>query len=408
MSIFSQALAFVAGVLIIRSLDRVDYAAYSLSSTILGAVVIIADAGINSAMMAAAARADQAGRFAALLAAALRWRRTIWAIAIVPTLGLLLFLLVSSGTSLVAAVLIAVLTGALSFNSLSIGLLSIDYQISGRFTALQVLDIVNAGLRVALIGVAAMIGVGGVLIYLSLGLVIGIAQRGLMARAISSRHAALPFTPEDRRIFGAAIRSTLAVSVFLIVGDQLVNVLLVLRGNPLAIADVAALGRFAVAFGLVNGVMANIAAPYIARAGGTRRDVLRASCAVVCAYGLICVAYVLGVVLFEPLLLQVLGPRYDHLRSELVVVAAGAAVSNFASWGLGLVTHSRGWLAHSWLYGPLLALWALWGLLVPDVSTTLGACALAATLGLPLLISQAIRIVAGVRGLEPRKAEVIP
>lgn len=396
----SQALAFGAGIIVVRSLTRQDYASYSLSTTIISAVVVLADAGINSTMMAAAARVENAGRFRPLLAAALRWRRVVWAIAVVPMLALLFYLLLGTGVAPVVAAVVCALTGALSFNSLSVGLASIEYQISGRFSALQIMDVASNALRLALLATAGLLGVAGVILYLVLGLLIGVAQQRVMLSRISARHVDGPLTGSDSALFSRAIRSTVIVSLAIVLGDQLVNFILVQRGNPLAVADIAALSRFALAFGLLNTVMANIAAPYVARAGSTRPAVLRASALVVGVYGAACAAYVVFVWLAAPLLLTILGPQYDHLRVEMVVLAVGSAVSNFASWGTGLITHARGWLAHSWIYGVLLVLWAVYGYFVADVSTTLGAVTLVATLALPSLVSQIIRLVAGFRGLE--------
>jgi O-antigen/teichoic acid export membrane protein len=126
LGLVSQALAFVVGVLVIRSLDRTEYVSYSLSGAIVAAVAIIADSGIASTLTAAAARAENATRFRALLTAALRRRRTVWGVAIAPTLALLVYLLLKAGIAPVPALIVAALTGALSYNSLSIGLAAID------------------------------------------------------------------------------------------------------------------------------------------------------------------------------------------------------------------------------------------------------------------------------------------
>lgn len=395
LGLVSQVLTFVVGIVIIRSLSKLDYTAYSLSATITGAVVILADSGINSTLMAAAARAENSRRFRALFSAALRWRRLIWTAVILPALALLLYLLLLAGSPVLLSVLLTVLTGALSLNTLSLGLVNIDFQLSGQYRTVQGLGAINAAARVLLIGGAAVFGLSSVLYYLVIALSIGTAQRIVMTKRVHARHEDAPPTAADQRLFGRAVRSTIAVGAFIILGEQLVNVILVQRGNALAVADITALGRFAVAFSLPNAVMANLAAPLLARAGESRAGVARASGQVVFAYALACGAYVGGVMLFSPLLLQILGPQYDHLRTELLVVSIGAAVSNFASSGIGQVVHARGWVTHSWTYGLFLAVWILYAVFFANVSTTLGAATLSAALCVPLLLSNMVRLVGG-------------
>jgi hypothetical protein len=404
LGLVSQALAFVVGVLVIRSLDRTEYVSYSLSGAIVAAVAIIADSGIASTLTAAAARAENATRFRALLTAALRRRRTVWGVAIAPTLALLVYLLLKAGIAPVPALIVAALTGALSYNSLSIGLAAIDYQLGGRTKILQGLDVLNAALRVGFVLLGGLLGVDSAIYYVLLALAIGLLQMRIMTRQVRARHPVASVTSEDETLFTRAVRSTLASTVFLIIGEQLVNVILVQRGNPLAIADITALSRFALAFSVVNVVVGNLVVPYLAKAGATRGVVARKATSAVLAYAVVCAAYVGGVIVAAPLLLRILGPQYDHLHTELVIIAVGTALSNFAFSGIGMVVHARGWVAHSWTQGIFLAGWIIYGCFFADVSTTTGAAVLAATLSLPVLLTNIVRTMGGLHALPTRES----
>ena len=82
---------------------------------------------------------------------------------------------------------------------------------------------------------------------------------------------------------------------------------------------------------------------------------------------------------------------------EFFVLVVGAAITNFASFGIGVITHARGWISFSWSYIPFAVIWLV---VVPQnvsTATSLGAATLAASLSIPLLLSQVVRLVVGVR-----------
>ena len=183
----------------------------------------------------------------------------------------------------------------------------------------------------------------------------------------------------------------------MIVGEQVVNVILTANGNTDGIAQIAALSRYALAFTVINSIVATIGASTIARAPARSRELLQGSAKYVGLYAALCTATVAALTLASPFLLFLLGPDYEELSVEFFVLVVGAAITNFASFGIGVITHARGWISFSWSYIPFAVIWLV---VVPQnvsTATSLGAATLAASLSIPLLLSQVVRLVVGVR-----------
>lgn len=398
LGVLAQTLAFAAGIVAIRSMSRLDYAAYSICIAITSAVAVISDSGIGSRLIAdaAAVNADRA-RASQIFAAALRARRAVWLVTMVPALGLLIYLLARSGFGWLFIAACCALVASGSFINLSISISSIEHQLGSKHAALQARGILSNAVRLALGLLAAVARAASSLVFLSISTLAALIQSMLMRRSMRSRVDDAKPQASDVRRFNAAIRSAVAASLVLILGEQWQNVVLVSHANSVAIADIAALNRFATAFALVNIVFGNLAAPWVARTENTRLALRRASSAVITPYVVIAIAYVAGLWLFAGPVLAILGSRYEALSVELVIIGAGSALANLSNYGIGIIIHARGWVATNWLFIPFAVVWAIVGLVAPGVGTTFGGCVYAATFALPVFLAALLRLIIGYR-----------
>src|SRR5271165_1615610 len=89
-----QIIGFGAGLLIVRSLPKREYAYYTIGNTMLSTILYLADSGISSALSAIGGRVWQDHqRLSSLFNTALRLRRQLGAVTVVLVVPVLIWLL---------------------------------------------------------------------------------------------------------------------------------------------------------------------------------------------------------------------------------------------------------------------------------------------------------------------------
>src|SRR5258708_30254576 len=79
-----QTLGFAAGILIVRSLPKREYAFYTIGNTMLATILLLADSGISSALTAIGGRVWQdSHRLGSFVTTALRLRRQLAIITVI-------------------------------------------------------------------------------------------------------------------------------------------------------------------------------------------------------------------------------------------------------------------------------------------------------------------------------------
>lgn len=402
----TQILAFLSGILVVRLLPTTEYAYFALASSLLSAIAVLSASGVSSRLISTVARLPRPSEEAnAAYSAAMRVRTGNLFIVSAVGLPFLAFLLLANGAPVSTAALTVIAVGLATVPALNIGIFTVELEVGRRFARIALGDLSAAAIRLALIGASAASGLLWAPVLLASGVISSTWQSSFVRRAARKTIALPPgFNAARTRQFRKAVAQTLPATLLMIVGEQSVNLMLTLAGNLEGIAQNSALSRFSVAFTLVNSVMGTLGASWISRAAGGRR-LIRTAGVYVLSYGAISVFFVVVVATFKEQLLLILGAQYSGLAHELMIVTIGAAVANFASYGLGVVNHARGWLSYSWTYAPGLAAWAIFAWLAIDRTTHLGAAVLLASLSLPLLLTQLVRLGGGVlsggqRGLD--------
>ncbi|MBB6391069.1 hypothetical protein [Microbacterium thalassium] len=383
-------------------MDKQDYALYAIALSALGLVTTLSDAGVNSKLLALAGEGAAAGKdVSPYFRAAMQFRRILAAAVVLPGLVLAIYLLFANGASPLILALSVLAIALTALAAISTSLVTVALQVFREYKSLQGTALWSAIVRLGLVAALFLLGVSSPPAFLFAGAIA--AAYLYLARSRTAKHHAdwgAGTHPVGREDFISASRSALPSALALILAEQLVTILLTINGNTDAIAEIAALTRFAVAFAVVNDVVRNIVAPSIARSAPTRSSVLRSLGQVSSVYLLLAVAYLTGLILAGPLLLSILGPEYAGLTPELAALGLGTVIVNFSRGGIGAINYARGWNRYSWSYIPFAVVWAIVGLSALDLSTTWGAIAFSASLALVGLASQVVRLVHGVLNLE--------
>jgi O-antigen/teichoic acid export membrane protein len=380
--IFVQLLGFASGILLIRHLSKADYAFFTIANTMLGAMNLLADSGIGSGLSSIGGRIwDQPNMLGLLIRTALHLRRTLGLVALCVVTPVLGFLLHRNGApvSLILPVVILVLS-SLSLE-LSNGVLSVIPRLLLQTGRLQRMDFLCALTRLSVIFLA-------VYIYLDTRVALAAATLSYFCEWLLLRRWVAEFTvfaphpdPAMKREMLGLVKRQGPNMVYYCLQGQVTVWLISVFGSRNSVADIGALGRFAIIFTLIGSVMNSIVTPRYARIR-ERSLLLRRYWQIVGIYAIIVVSFVVFATTFPGLFLAILGNKYTNLSHELTLIVAVNGLSAIVggAWGLNA---SRGWIAPTWVQVGIPVLFQIFCLHFVDVATISGAITFAASSLLP-------------------------
>lgn len=348
-----QAIGFLAGILLVRSLEQREYAYFTIANTMQGTINVLADIGISIGLFSIGGRVwHDRHRFGELITTALGLRRKLGAVAILIITPVLYFMLVRNGASLsyTALLISAVIFGLLV--QLSLGVLAVVPRLRSDIRKIQTIDLTGSIARLLVLvafmflflnaGVAIIVGSGALLLQYWL-------LRRYAAEVIDLRASE---NAEDRKAMIGFIRSQAANAVFFCLQGQITIFLISFFARRAgSVAEVGALGRLAMIFVILGNLLTNVFVPAFARCQDARklRWLYAGIVGGVAGFSLLVLG---GTAFFPNQFLFVLGHKYAHLQHELLLMVAGAVLNALTGtfWALNA---SKAWIAGSWLYIPL-------------------------------------------------------
>lgn len=368
-----QVLNAAAGFLLVRTMEKPDYAWFTIASGMSSALAILSDAGLGIAVTSIGGSIWQdKSSLKGLVHAALRLRRKLAAVSSVLIGGISLWLLVRNGTGLALALGLTALVLAPIWQISATAVLNVVNRLHSRNRQLQVADLVPALVRASLTAGLALLGVLSP--FTALGAVVtaqliqyGIVRRqvlpllGVGGGAAIDVHAA--------RIWKMVLQF-LPSSIFWCLQGQLTTWLISIFASTSEVADLGALNRLAIMYAVLGGPLGQFILPAFARTMDRRR------------LWLMTLVLVTGVIAFSGLLLAaawlkgnwflwLLGAKYAHLQRELLLVLAGMAIGNLSGivWGLN---NTRAWIRRVWLTIPVTLLSQVAAACMIDLSSVKG------------------------------------
>ena len=348
-----QLLAFASGILVVRTLSQAEYAYFTIANTMQGTINVLADVGISIGLISIGGRVwHDRRRFGELITTALHMRRKLGAVAVLIVSPILYYMLAKNGASpaYAAALVVIVVLGLLV--QFSLGVLSVVPRLRSDIDRIRNIDLTGAvGRLVILLALVA--------IFLNAGVAIAVASAALLLQYWMLRRyvAAVvdvdaPANDDDRRAMHGFIRGQAANSIFFCIQGQITVFLISFFGTDASsVAEIGALGRLAMIFGVLGNLLTNVFAPAFARCQSPRRLRWQYT-GIVGSVLAFSAALLLGAALLPEAFLFVLGNKYTHLEHELLLMIAGAVAGALINtiWALNA---SKAWVAGSWLYIPL-------------------------------------------------------
>jgi O-antigen/teichoic acid export membrane protein len=342
-----QALNFVCGIWVVRTLSVQEYAWYTIATTMLGACSVLSDIGVGAALMSVAGRLwpDRRKINSVFMLAFEARKKFFFAFGLVVFLAGVV-LLSRSHSPLMMSVGIMSLVVAVAFSQLNFDLIAVLPKLEQSLGVLQRMTISGAVLRLAFLSLI-LISPHAMTALLAALIAMGFQVWQIRRRYdLSDKDDGFSLA-EVKKEFSKVARRQAPASIYFCIQGQLNVILLGFFGNSTQVAQLGALGRISALFLVTQSVFSNILMP--------RFSVLKDKADMRKRYGqyvlmMLCiVAVFLGTAaLFPALMLSVLGGKYSGLHGELLLVVGSTSLYVIEGL-LYTLNMSRAWISPSWI-----------------------------------------------------------
>lgn len=366
-----QVLSATAGLLIVRTLAKQDYALFAIVNSMQAAANILADVGISMGVRSIGGKVcDDPVRYGQLLNAAFALRRWFAIVSLTVTIPLTALMLWRNGASwpVACGLCLTIIASILPLLSSSVWVTSL--QLHGQYRALQKVDLSNAVLRLSLVGGLAMVWLSSITAALT-------TAAGNWYKLLCVRKHAVQYadttqlaSKEDRREMIQLAKKLLPNSVFYCLQSQFSIWLISIFGNASHVAEVSALGRIALLFVVLNTTMDSVVTPRFARCQDPRL-LLQRYFQVLAGCVVLSILLTGSAEIFSKQFLWLLGPGYSNLRAELLLTLLNTVTSFLITTMWGINT-SRAWIKGARLYVPGTIAGQVISLMFLDLSTVRG------------------------------------
>ncbi|MBD1925830.1 polysaccharide biosynthesis protein [Trichocoleus sp. FACHB-90] len=366
-----KLLGLASGILLVRTLDKQEYAYFTIANTMQGTMNILADMGIGSGLSVIGGKVWQDRyRFGQLINTALKLKRYIAVIAIVAIAPILLWLLIGKGTSIIYAILISIVVLVELQFMLSNGVLTVVPRLHSQLKQIQTLDIIFVASRLGILWVAYLTFLNAAIAVFASSIASGLQYFFLRFWIRDSIDIEAPVHPEDSVVLLKIIKSQAPYFVFYCIQGQITIWLISVFGNTQNIAEVGALGRLGVLFSIIGAVMNSIILPAFARCQSIiqLRD---RYWQIIGGFCLLATIIVVFTAIFPKEIIWILGKQYTHLSQEVILVVISAMTSTLAATMWSINT-SKAWVQDSWLIVVSTVITQIFLLLILDVHTVKG------------------------------------
>lgn len=351
-----QLVAVVTGLLLIRAFDKPEYAAYVLVANGVTSMASLGDCGVTATLYAKGGAALSNGvNVGNVLKSANRFRLFSTGAACAIWSPLTFYLIVTNEADLIEALVLTIGSITVAWFTSKTLIYLVVVRLYERYTAANLILLGGALGRLVIVGCILALDRASLVSVVLIIAAVSYLEARVSRRAALSR---LTESVEDRPFplsgfKSNAIRSA-PVSVFYVIHGQLAILILAAYGDSASLAEIYAVGRYAVVFAILAGAVSQVATTRMSRADTQRVSAVWSKS--VCLYAVVAgLTYVVGHLASGPAL-GILGAGYADLDLEYRLMLAGGAVGQFAAL-LANLNNSRAYLRSNWLTVPISASW---------------------------------------------------
>lgn len=347
-----QAANALTGFMLIRSMDKMNYAWFTVAFGSQTMISVLADCGLTSSLTTLGGPiCREPARLSALVELIRRWRLKFMIASFVVILPATWWMLQKNSASfsqVVAVLILIVLTG---YAAIDTAVLIAAKKLSGNLPTILMAESLFSVIRLGF--VAVLFAIGGSAITALICSVVAYACELLFLRFHTVRHheTSNESDPSWVPAIRSQVRHVLPIGIWHCVQGQISTLVLTMFATTGRVAEIGALSRFGFVFVVMMLPLGHFLLPAIARCVDRvrLRKLINATLAsfaislfVLVLIGNFCSSYCL----------LLLGPNYQHLEVEFVwyLAATSLATIGHVVWGIAL---TRGWVHFGWLEIPL-------------------------------------------------------
>lgn len=366
-----QFIGLVSGIIIIRVLPTKEYALYTMANTMLGMMVVLADSGIASGVIAEGGKVwKDKEKMGVAINTGLDLRKKFAVGSLILALPILIYLLHYHGASwwMAAVIFLSLIPAFMS--SLTGTLYQIPLKLKQDIKPLQKnILFENIGRFFLVLSIfllpwtfIAILAAGIPRIYYNIKL-----------KKITSKYTdwKQKTSVTVRRNILKMVKRIMPGSVYYVVSGQISIWLISIFGSTTNVAEIGALGRITVMLTIVSTIFGTLIYPRFARLPRDSKILMKRFFQVLGLLTLVCATIILGVWIFSNQILWVLGDGYLNLNYELVLIITASCIG-LISGGTHALTSHRGWPIHPAISIPINIAAIIVGVLLMDISTLVG------------------------------------
>lgn len=294
----------------------------------LGTMTVLSDGGISSGVMAEGGKVWENGhKLGAVIKTGLYLRKRFAIVSLIIAVPILLFLLRHHGAGWLTATLILLSLIPAFFAALSGKILEIIPQLHQDITSLQRIQFLSNVGRLALLGLT-------IFAFPFAFVAICAASSSQIWANIQLRKRAKKFidplqvkSQEVQARIIKLVKRTMPGAIYYAVAGQLTIWLISIFGNTESIAQIGALGRLAAVLAVIQSVLGILVVPYFAKLQQNRKKLIQLFLWLQLGFVIFTAFLALLVWMFPGLILGILGPQYDSLSFELLLMMIASCVA---------------------------------------------------------------------------------
>lgn len=400
LEIVARVLQMVAALVVVRNMEKEQYAWYSLANGFQGMLGFITMIGAGAAIYAiGGSLVGNRTAMGSLVNAVKRWRGFMLAISVPAVLPLFAFLLYRNECPPLLIGFLLLLAVVLLILEIQRHLLAAPLELAMEFNLLQKIEVLCGVVRVgALLVLIALAWMNALSVFLVAALLVSWLPVVILPRftARQADPAAPLASPETVGRIRKLSLVALPGSLSYMVEAQFAGIFIALSGHTDGVADLGAITRVGLLVAVPAAIIQRIITPKLATLSGNG-DLARTWRQALLFGAIVGVGLIVGVAIFRNWILLLLGPSYAGLEYELVLFAVFQGLSFFTRANASII-EARGWLKRSWLRPIIvIGLMILAAFYLP-ITTVSGAIGLMITGCLGNLVVDLILLSLGFRG----------
>jgi O-antigen/teichoic acid export membrane protein len=340
----AQALGFLAGILVVRTLPKKEYACFMIVNTIGPVMNLLSDTGITNSLSAIGGKFWKDNeRMGSLVKTAMDLRRRLMVLSFLIVTPVLVWMLRRNQVPVSTMVWLIPLTLVGVFFQLNTGVLNVVVSLRQQVGRLQGLVFMGVLPRLALIGLFAALGWLNAPLAVAAGTVALACQFWLLEQWVKPQiSATAPLSHEFRKDILSIVKRQAPFTVYFCLQGQIGIWLISVFGNVNRVAEVGALGRIGMIFTIIVSTTSALVVPRFARCQDPARLRSRYTLILLAFVGIIIMGTMLSL-LAPGVLLWLLGSQYSQLGDLvwLAVLAAGTSALGGVLYSLNV---NKGWI----------------------------------------------------------------